>query len=212
MDWGFFRRVWVRGRRRGSSITFNSTYSYCHIFRSVTIDGFWIGFWIYWHDLELQVITAPQLVSTLYSSLQHTLSLFQPGDLTSRSLATTSNCGDSSASPSQLLNWVDLSWIPPYNEARGRNAWGENPIIKKSDGNLVLQNIRKLASGKDNRPTRNSTSLLRHPTTINTNNFWKSLHNIIITLTTYTTKYYTNNDCSSLAKHFNISCKVLKFY
>jgi hypothetical protein len=32
----------------------------------------------YTHDSELQAITAPSLISTLYKSPQHTLSLFQP--------------------------------------------------------------------------------------------------------------------------------------
>jgi hypothetical protein len=44
------------------------------------------------HDLWLHLIIAPSLISTLYKSLQHTLSLL------SRSLVTASNRGDSSAS------------------------------------------------------------------------------------------------------------------
>jgi hypothetical protein len=50
------------------------------------------------HDWELQVITAPSLISTLYKSPQHTLSLFQPAVFTSRSLVTDSDSGDSSTS------------------------------------------------------------------------------------------------------------------
>jgi hypothetical protein len=51
-------------------------------FRSVTIDGVWIGEWIYWttytHDSELQAITAPSLISTILKSPRHPLSLFEP--------------------------------------------------------------------------------------------------------------------------------------
>jgi hypothetical protein len=47
-------------------------------FRGVPIDRIWIGYWIYWHYSELQVITAPPLMSTLFSSLWHPLYIFQP--------------------------------------------------------------------------------------------------------------------------------------
>jgi hypothetical protein len=57
----------------------------------------------YTHHLELQVITAPSLISTLYSSLKNPLSLSQPAVLTSRSLATAFNIGDCSASHAQVL-------------------------------------------------------------------------------------------------------------
>jgi hypothetical protein len=41
---------------------------------AVTTDGVWIGYWIYWHNSELQVITTLSLISTLYKSLAHTKS------------------------------------------------------------------------------------------------------------------------------------------
>jgi hypothetical protein len=44
----------------------------CHI------DGVWSGYWIYWHNSELQVTTALSLSSTLYKPPQHPISLFQP--------------------------------------------------------------------------------------------------------------------------------------
>jgi hypothetical protein len=47
------------------------------LFRSVTVDGVWIGYWFLWHNSELQVITAPPMSSTFYSSLQYPLSIFQ---------------------------------------------------------------------------------------------------------------------------------------
>jgi hypothetical protein len=39
----------------------------------VTVDGVWIGYWIYSHNSELQVrvLTVPSLVSKLYKSLAH---------------------------------------------------------------------------------------------------------------------------------------------
>jgi hypothetical protein len=59
----------------------------------------------YTHDSELQAITAPPLLSTIYKSPQHLLSLF-PGCCVfiSRSLATASNNGDSSASRAQVFS------------------------------------------------------------------------------------------------------------
>jgi hypothetical protein len=73
----------------------------------VTIDGFRLGDWIYCTytlNSQLQVITALPLISTLYTSSQHPLSLFQPTvSSTSRSLATASNSGNSSASRAQVL-------------------------------------------------------------------------------------------------------------
>jgi hypothetical protein len=52
----------------------------------------------YTHSSELQVITAPSLISILHKSPQHTLSLPASGVFTSRSLVTASNSGDFSAS------------------------------------------------------------------------------------------------------------------
>jgi hypothetical protein len=65
---------------------------------TIYIDGVWIGeldlLNTCTHHSELQVITALSLISTLYKSQQHPLSLFQPTVFTSRSLATASNSGD----------------------------------------------------------------------------------------------------------------------
>jgi hypothetical protein len=56
-------------------------------------------------DSELQAITAPALISTIHISPQHPLSHFPTCCVfTSRSLATASNSGDSSASRAQLLS------------------------------------------------------------------------------------------------------------
>jgi hypothetical protein len=58
----------------------------------------------YTHDSELQVITAPPLISTIHRSPHQPLGLFQPAVFTSRSLATASNSGDSSASRAQVFS------------------------------------------------------------------------------------------------------------
>jgi hypothetical protein len=57
----------------------------------------------YTHDSGLQAITATA-ISTIPKSPQHPLSLFQPAVFTSRSLATASNSGDSSASRAQVIS------------------------------------------------------------------------------------------------------------
>jgi hypothetical protein len=53
---------------------------YCHLFRGVTADGVCVGDLDFLttgtHHSELQVITALSLISTLYKSPQHPLSLF----------------------------------------------------------------------------------------------------------------------------------------
>jgi hypothetical protein len=59
----------------------------------------------YTHHSELQVITAPPLISTLYKSPLHPLTLFPACCVfISRSLPAASNRGDSSASRAQVLS------------------------------------------------------------------------------------------------------------
>jgi hypothetical protein len=74
-----------------------------------------IGKSIYWLLIrmtqELQAPKAPPITSTIHKSPQHPLSLFQPTVFTSRSLATASNIGDTSASIVQVLS----SQIPVQN-------------------------------------------------------------------------------------------------
>jgi hypothetical protein len=57
-------------------------------------------------DSELQAIKATPLISTINKSPQHSLSLFQPPVFISRSLATVSNSGVSSASSNSRLATV----------------------------------------------------------------------------------------------------------
>jgi hypothetical protein len=69
----------------------------------------------YTHHSELQVITALSLISTLYSSPQHPLSLFAVCCVfISRSLVTASSTGDSSASRTQILPPPTFiqNWLP----------------------------------------------------------------------------------------------------
>jgi hypothetical protein len=56
------------------------------------------------HHPELHVIIALSLICTLYSSLHHTLIIFQPAVFTSPSLTTASNSGDFSASRTQVIS------------------------------------------------------------------------------------------------------------
>jgi hypothetical protein len=59
----------------------------------------------YTHGSELQAITAPPLILTIHKSPKHPLSLFPACCVfTSRSLATASNSGDSSAPRAQVLS------------------------------------------------------------------------------------------------------------
>jgi hypothetical protein len=59
---------------------------------------------IYTHYSEVQIITAPPLISTIHKSPQHPLSLFKPAVFTSRSLVTASNSGDFSGSRAKILS------------------------------------------------------------------------------------------------------------
>jgi hypothetical protein len=82
---------------------------YCHMYVWLWT-GFGLDWWIdllttYTNDSELQAITAPPVISTIHKSPQHQLSLFLACCVfTSRSLATASNSGDSSASGTQVLS------------------------------------------------------------------------------------------------------------
>jgi hypothetical protein len=96
---------------------------YCHFFMCVWLQMDW---WIdllttCTHHSELQVITALSLISTLYKSL-HAKSSPAYCVLTSRSLSTSSNDGDSSASRAHFVTrWLSTPPIEsslhtlPYN-------------------------------------------------------------------------------------------------
>jgi hypothetical protein len=71
-------------------------------------------FTTYTHHSELQVSTALSLICTLYTSPQHPLSFPACYVLTSCSLATVSNIGDSLASRTQIL----LSQSPVQNSCQ----------------------------------------------------------------------------------------------
>jgi hypothetical protein len=64
------------------------------------------------HHSELQVITAPLLISTIHKSPLHPLNLFPACSVNSRSLATSSNSGDSSASLAHVvtLRRISRNW------------------------------------------------------------------------------------------------------
>jgi hypothetical protein len=78
----------------------------------------------YKHNSELQVITVPTLISTLYRSLHGKPSL-ACCVFTSRSLATASNSDDSSASRTQVLS----SQPPMQNLALNRRGQVESSLL-----------------------------------------------------------------------------------
>jgi hypothetical protein len=72
-----------------------------------------LNWWIallttYTHNLELQVITAPALISTLYNSPQHK-SFLSCCVFTSRFLVTASNSGESSTNCRLNVIWKELT-------------------------------------------------------------------------------------------------------
>jgi hypothetical protein len=85
-----------------------NNFKLCHVFMGVTVDGVWIGelglLTIRVHHSELQVNTAPFLISTTHRSPHRLLSIFPACCVfESRSLATASNSGDSSASRAHIV-------------------------------------------------------------------------------------------------------------
>jgi hypothetical protein len=84
----------------------------------------------YTHHSELQVITALLLISTLYQSLEHLLSLFPSCCIFfSHSLAAAPDSGDSSASCSQVL-----SLQPPVQNLTELNYSPNLPVITSRHG------------------------------------------------------------------------------
>jgi hypothetical protein len=107
----------------------------------------------YTHDLELQSITAPPLISTIQKSPQHPLNLFATCRVfTSRSLATASNSVDSSASRVQVLcsqppvqncPWTDF--IPCFYHLGTDHV--ETPLFQCCGRTVALLRICCLAMG-----------------------------------------------------------------
>jgi hypothetical protein len=83
------------------------------------------------HNSYLQLVIGPSLISTLYKSLEHTLSLLQPSSVfTSSCLLTASNTGCSSASGFKLsLNGGSL---PTLNSSQSYFTTGGLPPISSS--------------------------------------------------------------------------------
>jgi hypothetical protein len=103
---GYFHIICFSGRFSVHLNTVRQLYIITYL-GCVIIDGVWIGYGSYWpltHNSELQVTTAPPLISTIHKSPQHPLSLLQPAvSSTSRSLVRASNSRGSSGSRSQVL-------------------------------------------------------------------------------------------------------------
>jgi hypothetical protein len=95
-------RQYITYEGERASLSNYTAYKYCRVVWSVTLDG--VLHWIldvlttYTHNSEVQVITAPSLISTIHKSPHHPLSLFQPDVFTSSCLVTASNNGYSSVS------------------------------------------------------------------------------------------------------------------
>jgi hypothetical protein len=137
---------------RLSVLCISSTYQ-CHsnivtYFRSVAIDGIWVGYWIYWHNSELQVITVLSLISTLYKSL-HTRCSPACSVSNSHSVAVASNNGDSSAFCSQVaqlpvrnqLSWTIVSSLSASHAELTWNAgysFGADPPEKTTPNRWLL--------------------------------------------------------------------------
>jgi hypothetical protein len=79
------------------------------IARGVTVDGVWIGRTGFIDHSKLQVNTPLLLISTFYKSPQHPQSLFPACCVNSRSVATASNRGNSSASRAHIVTLRQIS-------------------------------------------------------------------------------------------------------
>jgi hypothetical protein len=79
----------------------------------VAIDGVGTGYWIYWYNSELKLVTALSLISTIHRSPQQLLSLFAACCVfNSRSLRTAFNSGGSSSSCARVITVrrISRSW------------------------------------------------------------------------------------------------------
>jgi hypothetical protein len=158
---------------------------YCHIFRVCEyIRG--TDWWMdlvpaYRHHSELQVIIALSLISTLYKSQQHPLSHFSVCCVfNSRSLATSSNSGDSSAFRDHVVTarWTSRNWTL-VNCQLNYGAISSQP---------PLQSLTQLP---------NLNSLTHSPA--NQLLFFTSLH--------FTSVNWTANNCNEQRTHcFKLSC------
>jgi hypothetical protein len=115
---------------------------YCHVSEWL-YTGFWIVYRIYWplmHTTQLQVITAPPLISRIHESPQHSLSLFQPAV-------------SSSAVPCQRLLTVEILQLHALKSSlhrlRTELTWSSNfPAYNSS------------AQTTQKHPVSNSTSIV----------------------------------------------------
>jgi hypothetical protein len=102
------------------------------------------------YDSKIQTITTPPLISTIHKSPQHPLRVFPAYyDFISRSLATASNSGDSSASRAQVLS----SQPPAHNSLNLLN-----PLLRTSRlplelvSGAVSPGIKRLGRESDHSP------------------------------------------------------------
>jgi hypothetical protein len=173
----------------------------------VIIGGVWIGEWIYWpliHDTELQVITAPPLISTLYKSPQQPLSILQPTVsspavpwqrlLTVEILQLHALRSFLHSPPYRIpcqLNWTgspQLSSIPRYGPRRKYRSFSQ---ANRFHGNVFASPITGCVrqSIKNPLPQQRPSFHDRYPAT--------GIHAILLTNNNKET-YYLSDDWSSI--------------
>jgi hypothetical protein len=95
-------------------------------------------------DSELEVITVPLRIFTLYKSAQHSLRLFQPAVFISHSLAVAFNSEDSSGScehdnePSGSINWKFLSSWATSSFSRSAQLHGHANMFQEHRKKYIL--------------------------------------------------------------------------
>jgi hypothetical protein len=153
-----------------SDILFENVISRLFLEECVTVDGIGIGYWIYWHicmhHSELQAITVVSLISTLYKSPQHLLSLFPACCVfKSSSLATASNNGDASASSTHVVTVRQIShnWTLFFTAGLSTLNWTGLPSLLSLPHRAQLS--CQLSTDLSHWPTNYFTSL--HFTSIN---------------------------------------------
>jgi hypothetical protein len=100
----------------------------------VIIDGVWIWYLIYWHNSELQVISAIADLHTLQITSSPTRSVFN-----SRFLVTDLNIGDSSASRTQVLPVRRISCNRTLSIQFSKSKSSQSHIA--TDGQSVSQSV-----------------------------------------------------------------------
>jgi hypothetical protein len=133
--------------------------------------GFVNGFIGHLHNMKIQPITARPLMSTIHRSPQHMLSIFPAYSVfNSRSLATGSNGGDSSASRAHVVTvWrISRNWTL-VNCHLNYSAISSQPPLQSS---TQLSTLNRTHSATNYSISLHSTEL---PT-----RYWRPFHNDLL--------------------------------